>query len=75
MIEVQRINSVEGLISNTFYYFNTFMLGGLLAGTDISNSPLAPASEFWKKGLSGKYILVFTCPNGQVDFPNTEHIF
>ena len=26
---------------------------------------LAPASEFLKKGLSGKYILVCTCPNGQ----------
>ena len=31
------------------------------AGFDISTSPLAPASEFLKKGLSGKYILVFTC--------------
>ena len=39
-------------------------------GTDISTSPLALASVFLKKGLSGKYILVFTCPNGQADFLN-----
>ena len=44
-------------------------------GTDISTSLLAPASEFSKKGLSGKYILVFTCPNRQADFLNTKHIF
>ena len=43
-------------------------------GTDISTSQLAPASEFLKKGLSGKYTLVFTCPNGQDDFLNTKHI-
>ena len=43
-------------------------------GTDISTSPLAPASEFKKKGLSGKYILVFTCPNWQADILNTKHI-
>ena len=35
-----------------------------IAGTDISTSQLALASEFLKKGLSGKYILVFTCLNG-----------
>ena len=45
------------------------------AGTDISTSPLAPASEFLKKGLSGKYTLVLTCPNGQADFSNLKHIF
>ena len=45
------------------------------AGTDISTSPLAPASEFLKKGLSGKYILVLTCPNGQADFTSIKHIF
>ena len=45
------------------------------SGTDISTSPLAPASEFLKKGLSGKYILVLTCPNGQADFSNINHIF
>ena len=39
-------------------------------GTNISTSPLAPASDFLKKGLSGKYILVFTCPN--VNVPNTQ---
>ena len=44
------------------------------SGTDISASPLPPGSEFLKKGFSGKYILVFTCPIGQADFPNTEHI-
>ena len=37
-------------------------------------SLLAPASEFLKKGLSGKYILVFTCLNGQADFLNNKHI-
>ena len=47
----------------------------LWTGTDISISPLAPASEFLKKGLSGKYILVFTCPNREADFLNTKHIF
>ena len=41
----------------------------LCSGTDISTSPLAPASEFLKKGLSDKYILVFTCQNGHADFP------
>ena len=44
------------------------------SGTDISTSPLAPASKFLKKGLSGKYILVFTCPNGQADSLNTKNI-
>ena len=43
------------------------------SGTDISTSPLAPASDFLKKGLSGKSNLVFTCPNGQVDFLNIKH--
>ena len=33
-------------------------------GTDISTSPLAPASEYLKKEPSGKHILVCTCPNG-----------
>ena len=28
--------------------------------TFISTRPLAPANEFLKKGLSGKYTLVFT---------------
>ena len=46
-------------------------LNNVMAGTDISTSPLAPASEFLKKGLSGKYMLVFTCPNRQADFQNT----
>ena len=45
------------------------------SGTDISTSLLALASEFLKKGVSGKYILVFTRPNGQADLPNTNHIF
>ena len=43
------------------------------AGFDISTSLLALASEFLKKGLSGKNILVFTCPNGQADFLSTTH--
>ena len=43
-------------------------------GIDISTSPLAPASDFLKNELSGKYILVITCPNGQADFLNTLHI-
>ena len=34
---------------------------------------LAPASEFLKKGLSGKCILVCTCPNGQADSLITTH--
>ena len=42
-------------------------------GFDISTSRLALAGEFLKKGLSGKYILVFTCPNGQADFLSTTH--
>ena len=46
-----------------------------LTGTDISTSPLALTSAFLKKGLLGKYILVFTCQNGQADFLNTKHIF
>ena len=50
---------------------NSFLEALIHAGTDISTRPLAPASEFLKKGLSGKYILVFTCPNGQADFQNT----
>ena len=29
---------------------------------------------FLKKGLSGKYTSVFTCPNGQADFPKTMYI-
>ena len=47
----------------------------ITTGTDISTSPLAPASGFLKKGLSGKYISVFTCPNRQADFLNTTHFF
>ena len=46
-----------------------------LAGIKISTCLLAQASEFLKKGLSGKYILVFTCLNGQADFLNIKHIF
>ena len=45
------------------------------AGSDISTSPLAPVSEFLKKWLLGKYILVSTCPNGQVDFLSSPHIY
>ena len=44
-------------------------------GTIISTCPLALASEFLKKGLSGKYIIVFTFPNGQADHLNAKHIF
>ena len=47
----------------------------LIPGTDISTCPLAPAGEFLEKGLSGKCLLVFTCPNGQADFLNTKHIY
>ena len=36
---------------------------------------VAPASEFLKKGVLGKYILVFICPNGQADFQKTKDIF
>ena len=42
-----------------------------LSGIDISTCPLAPVSEFLKKGLLGKYILVFTYPIGQDDFLKT----
>ena len=42
------------------------------AGTDISTSLLAQAGEFLKKGVSSKYILGCTCPNGQADFLNTQ---
>ena len=45
----------------------------LKAGFDISTSLLAPGSEFLKTGLSGKYILVFTGPNGQAAFLSTTH--
>ena len=41
------------------------------SGFDISTRPLAPASEFLKKGISGKYTLVCTCPKGQADFLST----
>ena len=44
-------------------------------GSEISTSPLAPASEFLKKWLSGKYILVSTCPNRQADFLSSPYIF
>ena len=37
-------------------------------GTNISTSPLAPTSEFLKKGLSGKYILIFTWQMGKLIF-------
>ena len=43
-------------------------------GTDISTSPLAPVSDFLKIVLLGKYIIVFTCPNGQAGILNTKHI-
>ena len=46
----------------------------MASGTNISTSPFAPASEFLKNGLSGKYILVYTCLNSQADFLNTQHI-
>ena len=48
---------------------------GEMPGSDISTSQLAPASEFLKKWLSGKYILVSTCPNGPADFLSSPHIF
>ena len=38
----------------------------MYAGTDISTYPLPQASEFLKKGILGKYILVCTCPNGKL---------
>ena len=44
-------------------------------GFDISTSLHVPASESLKKELSGKYILVLTCPNGQADFLSTTHFF
>ena len=52
-----------------FFYFQNVHIFKLpyQAGTDISTRPLALASEFLKKGLSGKYISRFTCPNGQAD--------
>ena len=39
--------------------------------TDISTCPYAPASEW----LSGKYILVCTCPKRKADFLRSLHIF
>ena len=47
----------------------------VFTGFDIRTCPLAPASEFLKKWLSGKYILVSTCLDGQADFLNSSHIF
>ena len=41
----------------------------------ISTCLLAPASEFLKKGLLGKYILVCSCQNRQADFLNTTHFY
>ena len=43
------------------------------AGFDINTSPLAPASKFLKKRLSGKFILVSTCLHGQADFLSITH--
>ena len=40
----------------------------LITGTDISTSPLAPASGFAKKGLSGKRASYLTFLTGQVGF-------
>ena len=37
--------------------------------------PLAPTSEFLKKGLSGKYNLVCTCPNTLTYFQSCPYIF
>ena len=45
-----------------------------LTGTDISTCLLAPASEFLKKGFTGKYILVCIYLNGQADFLSSLHI-
>ena len=45
------------------------------SGTNISTSPLAAASEFVIKWLSGKYILVSTCLNRQADFLTSPYIF
>ena len=64
-LEITLINS-EDVLENNFM--------NILTGTNISTSLLPPASEFLKKGLSGKYISVFTCPNGQADFMKTQHI-
>ena len=60
-------------ISVVAQYNGIQQISGLIPGFDISTCPLAPASEFLKKGLSGKYILAFTCPNGQADFLCTTH--
>ena len=47
----------------------------IIAGTNISTCPLAPASEFLKKWLLGNYILVFTCLTGKADFQSSPYIF
>ena len=47
----------------------------MTADSDIGTRPLAPTSEFLKKGLLIKYILVCTCLNGQADFLSSLHIF
>ena len=39
-----------------------------IPGTDISTSPLAPASGFAEKGLSGKRASYLTFPTGKVGF-------
>ena len=62
-------HGVRGDVSlKLFSKYNIFLCGGIgrhaIEESQAPTSPLAPASEFWKKGLSGKYILVFTCPYG-----------
>ena len=57
---------------NKYDYLFDFQLCPI-SGFDISTCPLAPASEFLKKGLSGKNVLVCTCPNRQTDFLSTTH--
>ena len=40
---------------------------------DKSTWPLALGIEFLKKWFSGKYMFVFTWPNGQADFQSSPH--
>ena len=71
--KVNEKSSFQGSHS-IFLSIQNDLINYMFPGTDISTSLLALASEFLKKGLSGKYILVFTCPNRQADFQNTKHI-
>ena len=60
-----------GPVRVNMYCWHSVHLMIAYSGFNISTSLLAPASEFLKKWILGKYIFVSTCPNGQADFLST----